>query len=512
MKRIAGFVDFLLGKHSARNAAVINALLSSVSKALGYVRTLLMAYLFGASAFIDAYWVVSGAVGFISGTIERSVEAAIIPKLVQNDSDTASSLFAATMRAVLVFIVLLFLLILIYPVQFITIFARTFDPLRLALSAGMVKYIVPWGVAAVIMSMLGSWANYQNRFSVSSIVYSLSNVFLIFALLLFYPLLREMALPISQSVSFVILMFLMWFAVGGVPLQTRTELAPGLRRSVGRDALFSMVWSGSIFIYSVVDRYFASSLPVGNVSAISYAQLIFSHPLGFVSSTLTIYFVRASEAAKSKIESDSLFFVTLLMACSYFLPAAILLSLLAAPVIKLLLGYGAFNAQAVALTAPCLAVTALGLPVMACNMIVGKYALAEGRLRTLVIWSYIGVVGNAILDWLFVGPFGAPGLCAATTIMWHVSTLCLMVIFAPDILKKLAKSLRLQAVVVAMWAMPLYFMTRQGVITPILLGAAVGLAHLLLCERFGLFDQIPKRWRLTTIVKGLWARLVRRAG
>lgn len=510
MKKIAGFITFLLGKQDARNAAVINTALSSAGKALGYVRTLLTAYLFGASAFVDAYYVASGAVAFISGTIERSVEAAVIPKLVQNDGDTAASLFAFTTRAALAVIIALFLLISLFPGQFIHIFARAFDPARLSMAGGMVKYILPWGIASVIMSLLAAWANCQNRFSVPSIVYSLSNVFVISALLLLYPVFREKALPISQSAGFAVLACLMWLAVGGAPLRARTRVEPRLRRSVGRDALFSMAWSGAVFIYSVVDRYFASSLPTGNVSAISYAQLIFQHPVGIIGSALTIYFVRASEAAKSEKDSGPLLFTTLFMAWSYFLPAAILLATLAAPIIKLLLGYGAFDARAVALTAPCLAVTALGLPILICNMVIGKYALAEGKLRALVIWSYIGVAGNVILDWLLVGPFGAPGLCAATTIMWHVSTLCLMAAFAPRILKQLIKSLWPQAAIVAVWATPLYFATREGVVLPILLGAAAGLAHLLLCEKAGLFGRIPERWRIGAIVKALLGRLTRK--
>lgn len=509
MKKITGLITFLLGKQDARNAAVINTALSSAGKALGYVRTLLTAYLFGASAFVDAYYVAAGAVAFIAGTIERSVEAAVIPKLVQNDGDTAASLFAVTARTVLVVIAALFLLIAILPGQFIYIFARTFDPARLSMAGSMVKYILPWGAASIIMGMLAAWANCQSRFSVSSIVYSLSNVFVISALLLLYPALGRTALPVSQSAGFVVLAFLMWFAVGGAPLRARRRVEPELRRSVGRDALFSMVWSGAVFIYSVVDRYFASSLPTGNVSAISYAQLIFQHPVGVIGSALTIYFVRASEAAKSEKDSCQLLFTTLFMTWSYFLPAAILLAALATPIIKLLLGYGAFDARAVALTAPCLAVTALGLPILICNMVIGKYALADGKLRTLVIWSYIGVAGNVILDWLLVGRFGAPGLCAATTIMWHVSTLCLMAAFAPPILKKLAKTLWLQAVIVAAWAVPLYFVTREGVVLPILLGTAVGLAHMLLCEKTGLFGHIPERWRLTAVTGALWRRLTR---
>lgn len=508
-KRAAGIISFVLGKQGARNAAIINTALSSAGKILGYARTLVAAYLFGVSPFVDAYYIASGSIAFICSMLERSMEAAIMPKLVQSDEDAASSLFALAVRTVIVIIVSLSLLIFIFPRQFILLFVRTLDPQRVTSAAHIARWLLPWGIASVVMSLFSVWANYRNRFSAPSAVYALSNTFVIAALLLFYPFIGETALPASQSAGFAILAVLMWLAVGGVPLRRKQRVGANLKKAAVSDALFSMVWSGSVFIYALVDRYFASSLPVGNVSAISYAQLIFQHPLGVMGAAFTIYFVRASEAAKSPKEGESLFFTTLFMAWSYFVPVAILLFILANPLIKLLLGYGAFDARAVALTAPCLAATALGLPILMCNMVVGKHALANGRLKALVVWSYVGVVGNAALDWLFVKPFGAPGLCAATSIMWYISTLCLMAHFAPSVLIKLARAVWIQIVIAAAWALPLYFVTRNGIALPLLMGAVAGAAHILLCEKFGVFERIPLQWRVSTVLATFYRRIFR---
>jgi len=494
-------IHFLLGRQGARDAAIISSAFSAAGKVMGYARTLLTAYFFGASAFVDAYYVAFGAVAFITGTLERSMEAAVMPKLVQNDEATAAALFSFVAQASVAVITAISLLILLFPDRFILIFASTFDAPRVAIAGGMVRWALPWGVAAIIMSLFSAWANYTNRFIAPSAVYSLSNVFTIPALLLLYAPLKETALPASQSVGFIILAFCMRLAVGRVPFRAGSGVSPDLKIAVVKDAALSMVWSGAVFIYAVVDRYFASSLPAGNVSAISYAHLVFQHPLGVMGAALTIYFVRASEAARSKPESESLFFTALFVAWSYSFPAAILLSLLANPVIELLLGYGAFDARAVALTSPCLAVTALGLPVLICNIVVGKYALAVGRLKALIAWSYVGVVGNAVLDWFLVKPLGAPGLCAATTVMWYVSTLCLTNLLAPGVLKKLTKTLWAQAAVAAAWALPFYYVTRTGVFIPLLLGAFIGTAHILLCEKLGLLDRMPEQWRAGCILR-----------
>lgn len=299
----------------------------------------------------------------------------------------------------------------------------------------------------------------------------------------------------------------LWYIFRDMPLRPRHQVPTALLRRTGLDILYCIANTGAVFIYTLVDRYFASSLPVGNVAAISYAQLLFSQPVGFMSSAMSIYLVRASETVKVKKQGEVQLFTTLFMAWSYFLPAALLLAALAGPVVRLLLGYGAFDARAIALTSPCLAVMALGIPILVWNMVMGKYAQALGRLRLLAVWSYLGVIGNFFLDWAFVKPFGAPGLCAATVIMWTASTVFFMVMLAPATIMKLVRSLALQTVIAIAWALPLWLISAHGLLLPLAAGAITGTLHILLCDKFGLFSQIPENWRPLPVSKGLCGKI-----
>ena len=78
---------FLLGKHNARNAAIVTTTLTLASRLFSYVKILLIAYFFGASAFVDAYYIAYGAIFFITGTMQGTLESAVLPKLVQNDKE-----------------------------------------------------------------------------------------------------------------------------------------------------------------------------------------------------------------------------------------------------------------------------------------------------------------------------------------------------------------------------------------------------------------------------------------
>ncbi len=509
IERIRIFFHFLLGKHSARNATVITTSLTAASKVFAYGRVWLVAYLFGASAFVDSFYVAFGAIGFITGTIQGTMESAILPKLVQNDKRTAENLIGWIIKNVLILCLTISLLSVFFPHEFIKLFARTFDEERINYAANMVKWIIPGSMSLLFIGIFAMWANYKERFAISNTVLAFSNVISIPVLLLLFPIMHDYALPAFQSVAYVFLALFMWYLLRDMPLRPTSQIPQELRSKTYYDLLFCLISSGAGFIYTLVDRYFASSLPVGNVSAITYAQMIFSQPMGFMGAAMSIYLVRASEAVRSKEEGEHQLFSVLYMAWSYFMPTAILLCVLAGPVVKLLLGYGAFDATAVALTTPCLAVTALGLPILVWLTVMGRYVQALGKLRLLAVWSYIGITGNFFLDWLFVKPFGAPGLCAATTLMWGVSTFFFMIMLAPHIVWKLFKSLLPQTSIALTWGIVLWLFIGDTTILSLIIGGVVGIMHILACEKFGLYTNIPEQWRPMSILKIFLRRLKR---
>lgn len=492
--------SFLLGKHNARDATLITTCLSLFSKAFGYARTLLVAYLFGATAFVDAYYVAFGAVTFIGGMLHNAIEATLIPNMVQSDEKSAHDLFSTIFIALMVFVLFIILILFYFPMQYIKIFASTFDLERIEYAANMVRWLLPILIGQVAIALFSAWANYKNRFALPSTIMAFANISVILILLALYPIMGDYALSAFQSVGYVLLALLMYWVSSDAPLRPKKSLPRSVIRKVSYEAALRIATTGAFFLYTLIDRYFASSLTIGNVAAISYANLIFIQPTGLTGNAFSIYFVRANETVKSPKESKELLSIALFVAFSYFLPAAILLSILSKTIVIVLLGHGAFDANAVNMTYPCLAILTLGLPIYIWNMIIDKHAMAIGRLRTLLLWGYIGVLGNFFLDSLFVEPFGAPGLCAATVIMWYISTICKMLFFCRDILWRICKTLIPQVVIVAIWAIPLYFATLGRIYAPLLGGIAIISLHYLLCDKLGIFNRIPKGWRPVAVI------------
>lgn len=505
--KITEYVRFLLGRHTPRNATIITSALSAASKVLGYLRTLLVAYFFGASAFVDAYYIAYSAVAFLPGTAQGAVESAVIPKMIQSDEGTARDLMGWVVRALIIIFTVISILLLIFPEEYVRLFASTFDDERLLHAGNMVKWILPNVLASLGITTLSMWGHYKGQFTAPMAVMVLCNVIGIPALLFLHPIIGNYALPAFQSFSYSVMALCMWYVFRDMPLFPKCKLPIKLIKRVSKDIFYCLASSGSVFIYTIIDRYFASSLAAGNVAAISYAGLLFSQPMSLMGGAMSIYLVRASETAKTKEDSEEQLFRVLFMGWTYFFPAAVLFSALAEPVVKLLLGYGAFDARAVALTSPCLAVTALGLPIMVWLTILGRYVQAIGKLKLLAVWNYVGIIGNIFLDWLFVKPFGAPGLCAATSIMWGVSTLFFMIMLAPHIIKRLFRSLVLQTTLVAVWAIPLYYFAKDRTILPIATGAVLLVLHMIICEKLRLYNEIPNQWRPLNLVSVFYSRI-----
>jgi putative peptidoglycan lipid II flippase len=344
--------------------------------------------------------------------------------------------------------------------------------------------------------ILSIWGNYKERFAIYATILVFSNVISIPSLLILRPLIGRYALPAFQSLSFSFLALCMWYTLRDMPLRPKHKVPAALLKRACLDMFYCLAGSGAAFIYSLVDRYFASSLPAGNVSAISYAQLIYDQPVSFVAPIMSIYLVRASaEVKESKKNGDEQLFTTMFMSWSYFFPIGVIIAILSEPIIKLLLGYGAFDAKAISATAPCLMMLVVALPVKLWNSIVARYGQALGKQRLFAIWSYIGLVGNYFLDAAFVKPFGATGLCAATTIMLCASTMFFIIMLAPATVIKLIKDVALQIVIAVVWSIPLYFISSHGTFLPLVVGILIFILHVLLCEKFGIFDKIPQQWR-----------------
>lgn len=486
--------------------------LTGLSKVLGYGRVVLVAALFGASAEMDAYYVAVGAVGLIVSTFQVTLESAVLPHLAQAEREGRDSdLMVAVFRAVVLLFFPILLAMGLFARPFVHLFAYHFDAERLHWASTMVLLLIPYGAVIILRGLLGAWSNHRERYSLVPVAMSGLNLLLIPLIALLGTVWGVYGFALAQSLAFGAAVFFLWRLCGGLPLRLKGPLPWDLLKKVAKDSLLCIGLVGAGSLYGATDRFFASALPAGSVSAISYGAIIFGLPLAFSGQPLMIYLSRSSKRAAEGDGAKAQMGAALAIGWGYFVPCGAILAAAARPLVALVLGYGAFDGSAVELTAACLAALAIAIPFALCQSVLYRYIQSIGRLRLFVLWSYLSVGLNALLDWILAPRLGAPGICLATSFVWISSTLFFLMKLAPDRLRAMALPSAAQLLLAVAWGLPLYLFVSH----PALLLAAALLAallHLALCQKIGLFSGMPSSWRPLDLAGLIATRIARLAG
>jgi putative peptidoglycan lipid II flippase len=202
-------------------------------------------------------------------------------------------------------------------------------------------------------------------------------------------------------------------------LRLRFEWGSPQVRAVGLLMLPAVISSGMIHINVYVDLFFASFVPgdrtIGNLG---YAQLLVQTPLGILSNMVLVplmplYAQLAGERDRwpelcRRIRQG------LMVTAILTLPLAMLLVALAEPIVQVAYQRGRFTAEATQEVAALLMAYGLGMSFYLLRDVLVRifYALEDGTTPLRISGLAIGL--NALLDFLFLEVFGAPGIALAT--------------------------------------------------------------------------------------------------
>jgi len=216
-------------------------------------------------------------------------------------------------------------------------------------------------------------------------------------------------------------------------LPYRTNLKPsGLWNRYVSDYLKFLlpILAGQVVIisFTLVDQLMASFLPVGNISALNYASLLYNLPITLFAVPITSVLYPAISSASAKMdwpEQASAVSRGIQLIWLIVLPSAVGLASLALPIVKLVYMHGAFDIAAATLTSGALLFYALGIPFLGLQNLLAIVFLSEKDNITPLKRNIFGIALNAFLNYLFGIRFhmNAAGFAIGTAISWNV--LCL---------------------------------------------------------------------------------------
>ena len=407
----------------ARATAVI-AVFTLLSKILGFLREVALAYVFGASAATDAYLVAFTVPNVIFAVLGGALTVMAVPLFASYASagkrDEAWRLFAVF--STLLGLVLLAVVLTGVPCarQIVWLVAPGLPEGTARLAASLLAVMLPGVLFLSLANLFYGLLNASNIFGPPALGSVVTNIFIVASILAGLRFgITAVAAGTTLGYLAALVLQLPYLRRAGFIFRPSLEFRhPGLKRAFG--LMFPvMVGTGIGQIYLIIDRVLASGLPEGSISALNYASKLILLPQGVLVMALsTAIFPALSHKAASGDQAG--FSHTLLRAVKTVLlvalPAGVGLAVLREPVVRLLFMRGAFDEDDLAMTVFALLCFSLGLAGQCLGPVLtrGFYALQD--TATPVKVGVATVTLNLALSLVLVRPLAHGGLALANSL------------------------------------------------------------------------------------------------
>lgn len=408
-----------------RSAFMITGL-RMTGKALGIVKTLVIAAWFGASGALDAFWVAYMLPQIIPGLVLGVVTTAFIPSFMRSASNGEQNIdwrgLNTLFTLVAMVVVVLAVIVVLARDPIVTLMApglpQDVHVLAAQLTGLMAVAVVLFGINAIFSAIMQA----THRFGIMSLESVITNVVIIAGAVFLSGPFGVHGLVYSVIGGFTLHMLLMVWANRDL---IRRKLRPAFdfshgdfRGSAGHMLPLLIGFLGATSM-TIIDRIFVSTLESGAISILVYASMIAMLPMEvFGQAVFTAFYPGLSKnfadgriPAMREAQVRGMRLMLFVM-----VPATAALILASDVIITLLFERGAFTADASRLTAATLAALAVGLPMRAVNYFNFRVFHARREPWTAVGIGLFGVSVNVMMDMLLIEPMGVVGIALATSI------------------------------------------------------------------------------------------------
>ena len=413
-----------------------------LSRILGFVRDLVFAQVFGASAQTDAFFVAFKIPNFLRRLFaEGAFATAFVPVLTeyrtQRDFRELKD-FVDHIAGTLGLVVLLVSLIgVVAAPVLVSVFAFGWvlddETAKLGLAAEMLRLTFPYLFFISLTAFAGGILNAHDRFAVPAFTPVLLNLCLISAALWLAPLMEQGIVALAWGVL-----------VAGItqftfqlPFLVRIRLLPRPRPGFHDPGVVRVLklMVPALFAVSVtqinllLDTVLASFLVTGSISWLYYSDRLMEFPLGILGVGLATVILprlsrRQAEAAPEAF-SRTLDW-GLRMTLIFGVPAAVGLMVLAGPMIATLFQSAVFDANDVAMAERSLVAYAFGLQAFILIKVLAPGFYARQDTRTPVRIAVIAMSANMVLNLALIFPLRHAGLALATSLSAYLNAYLLL--------------------------------------------------------------------------------------
>lgn len=446
-----------MGRNTLAKATLVIIAMNLISKVLGFVRETVIAREYGATYLTDAYNAAYTIPYFLQMVLGMALVTSIVPVvtkyLMDGDEREAWKIASITLNWTVLMMAVFAVIGMLGSRAIVNLitpgFTQDTADLTTYLTMIMFPSVVFMGAGMLITGIL----NARKYFAVAAFAPGLSNLIIILAVLFFgrYGI-GYLAFGTLISMAGALIIQLPALRKAGFRYSWQWDIKHPEVRSIFANLLPIFLGTAVNQIYLAINRYFASGLSEGSISALNYAGKLMNLPMGIfvlaVSSAifpiLSEHAVKDNRQALGQTLSRGLKMVLLVT-----LPAAAGLMFLNVPIVKLLFERGAFNAAATQMTADALFYFSIGMFAMAVNMVLTRAYYAVRDVRTPLYIGFTSIIVNIIFSKLLISSLGHSGLALANTIaaIFSASAMYILLkrhlpkLYAVDLLTSVLKAL-----------------------------------------------------------------------
>lgn len=392
-----------------------------LSRLLGLLRESVFAWLFGAGMATDAFNVAFRIPNFLRDLFaESALSAAFVPTFVHTrrtaDEKTVWRFAANMFNTLFILLALIVLAGIIFTPQLVRVVAWGFrpDPAKLNLTITLTRIMFPFLLSVALAAWAMGILNACGSFFIPAVAPAAFNIISALLPVTLYGLLVRlghhpilgMAYGVTIGALFQFLIQIPRLYSFGYSYSPILNLKDPALRQVFSRWLPMVLGLATWQVNFLTNTFLLTFLPQGSVTWVSYAYRIQHLPAGLFGVAIgTVALTQYSHTATSRLNPKQ-FTHGLNLVSVLTLPAAVLLFVLAVPLVRLLYQHGRFTPQDTIFTSQALALYALGVwPAAAVrNCAAGFYALGNTRLPALIALLVVSL--NIILNLILMRVIG----------------------------------------------------------------------------------------------------------
>jgi putative peptidoglycan lipid II flippase len=442
---------------TAAQVAMIVAILTLLSKIIGFVKNMFLAGYFGTSYIVDTLDIANAIPGMIFAGVLGATATSFIPvfsKIREHEGELKANLFTSRLLNLLILISIVSSLVGIFlSAQVVTLFtapdihaaagSNFFDKIgwylthgwtgeRLALASFYVKITFSYCLFSSVTGILDSYLRYKNIFiapMIASYIVNLSVIsFIILSNLFNAPKMLIFGFFIGNGIYCVVMCILA--ARKRFHYSFDFHMTDAVKNII---VLAVPVFIGSTIgqINLFVDKTLASGLPEGSIASLDYANLIVALATGLTSGVIgSILYPKMAQAYSldDRERFQTIFSQGLSIIIILALPLTMGALIYDGAIVHIVYYRGAFDLTSTAMTSTALFYYSIGILPQMVNGFLTQAFYSRHNTRTPLYVGVVSVVFNIAFSLMLIKPLAHGGLALGTSIAGIVSMIIMLII------------------------------------------------------------------------------------